>query len=314
VSAGGVDVTGATVVVAALLVGAAAAIPAPVHAAGQRLRSLGTEQTSTGAGSRSSRIGGRAGSRLAGSRVWVRVRRLVGTGGGPLAGLLAGLVAGLVGVLVAGPVGGCAATAYAIAGHWAWRRSRRRRSEEAEQAAGAAALAGLADDLRAGRPPLTALRTALTDLAARHGQGSGVDSALVAMRDAVMAGADPTDVLRGDAGALAPALRKLAATWALTDLGVPLADVVDRLDAELRAAGRSRERIAAHTAAARTTAWLVAALPPVGLAMGQGMGADPLRVLATTPIGACCTFGAVALHLAGFAWAGRLGRPRRAGA
>lgn len=214
-------------------------------------------------------------------------------------------------VVVAGVVGGLAALAYGGAGWLALRRRAQARAATAVRAAGAVALAGLADDLRAGLTPHAALHTAV--LAIERGPlNDEVRAALAAVRTgATRAGAGPDDVvraLRAVSGPLAPALRRLAAAWALTDSGIPLADVVDRLDVELRLQRRAADRAEAHTASARMTARLVAGLPLVGLGIGQLLGAQPLTVLTGTPAGAVCALVAVALHLAGFAVTGRLGR------
>jgi tight adherence protein B len=76
----------------------------------------------------------------------------------------------------------------------------------------------------------------------------------------------------------------------------------------LRQHRRAADRAEAHTASARMTARLVAFLPIFGLAIGQLLGAHPFAVLTGRPVGAVCAVAAIALHLAGFAWASRLGR------
>jgi tight adherence protein B len=200
--------------------------------------------------------------------------------------------------MATGPVGAALLAAYAAAGVRAGCRRRRAREDADVRAAGADALAGLADDVRAGLPPSAALGAALDGLAEQPGVRASL-STLDAAGDVVPA-------LRAVAGPLAPAMGRLAAAWALTDAGVPLADVVDRLDEELRAAARAAERMAAQTASARATARLVAALPVVGLAIGAALGADPVRVLTGTVPGAACAVAAAVLHLVGFAWAGRI--------
>jgi tight adherence protein B len=247
------------------------------------------------------------------------------------------VVAAVVSALVlagalAGPVGVLAVTAYGAAGWWALRKRARARADAATRAAGAVALAGLADDLRAGQTPLTALHTAMLALepepaiapvraalaAARvglvrtpHPSGSsrsGASSGWPHSSGGEGADGDLVGALRAVSGPLAPALRRLAAAWALTDIGIPLAEVVDRLDVELRLQRRAADRVEAHTASARMTARLVACLPVLGLGIGQLLGASPFEVLTRERAGAACAAVAIVLHLVGFAWASRLGR------
>ena len=102
--------------------------------------------------------------------------------------------------------------------------------------------------------------------------------------------------------------RLASSVWRLAEqTGAPAADLVERIEADARAMDRSRAAAAAQAAGARATAWLLAALPLGGIALGYGIGVDPLRVLLHTPVGAACTTGALVLQLAGLAWADRLG-------
>lgn len=104
---------------------------------------------------------------------------------------------------------------------------------------------------------------------------------------------------------LAGALRRVA-----DQTGAPLADLLERAAADARSSDRIRAVAAAQAAGAQATAWLLAALPAAGIALGYAIGADPLRVLLHTPIGAGCAVGAIALQVAGLEWADRLIRPR----
>jgi tight adherence protein B len=86
-----------------------------------------------------------------------------------------------------------------------------------------------------------------------------------------------------------------------------LAELVERIEADLRATDRGLAAAAAQAAGARATAWLLAALPLGGIALGYGIGVDPLRVLLHTPIGAGCVVVATTLQGVGLLWAERLG-------
>jgi tight adherence protein B len=104
-----------------------------------------------------------------------------------------------------------------------------------------------------------------------------------------------------------------AAVWRLAErTGAPAADLVERIEADSRAADRATATAAAQSAGAQVTALLLAALPLGGIALGYGIGADPLHVLLHTGLGAACAIGAVLLQCAGLLWADRLvsGPPR----
>ena len=148
-------------------------------------------------------------------------------------------------------------------------------------------LGALAADLRAGLPP--------GDLEADAARAS---SAAPTSRASSAAGS-PADLLR---------LRELTgAGWRLAErTGAPVAELVERIEADARAADRARASAAAQAAGARATAMLLAGLPAGGIALGYAIGVDPMRVLLHTPLGAACAGGALILQLGGLAWADRL--------
>jgi tight adherence protein B len=97
------------------------------------------------------------------------------------------------------------------------------------------------------------------------------------------------------------------AVWRLAEqTGAPAADLVERIEADARAADRARAGAAAQAAGAQATALLLAALPLAGIGLGYTIGADPLQVLLHTPLGAACAVGAVLLQCGGMLWADRL--------
>ncbi|MEU8073458.1 hypothetical protein AB0B20_27275 [Micromonospora sp. NPDC049151] len=89
--------------------------------------------------------------------------------------------------------------------------------------------------------------------------------------------------------------------------GAPLADLLERIEADARAADRGLAAAAAQAAGARATAWLLAALPLGGIGLGYGIGVDPVAVLLHTPVGAGSAIAAVVLQAGGLLWAERLG-------
>jgi tight adherence protein B len=100
-----------------------------------------------------------------------------------------------------------------------------------------------------------------------------------------------------------------ASVWRLAErTGAPAADLVERIEADARAADRAAASAAAQAAGAQATALLLAGLPVGGIGLGVAIGADPVRVLLRTPIGAACAIVAVLLQAAGLLWAERLAR------
>ncbi|MFI5934875.1 hypothetical protein [Actinoplanes sp. NPDC051494] len=110
----------------------------------------------------------------------------------------------------------------------------------------------------------------------------------------------------GRLGELAGATERLA-----RQTGAPVADLVERIEADARAADRARASAAAEAAGAQTTALLLAILPVAGIALGYGIGADPLDIMLHTPLGAACAIAAALLQGIGLLWANRLARGPR---
>ncbi|MEU9173073.1 type II secretion system F family protein [Streptomyces sp. NPDC048420] len=118
-------------------------------------------------------------------------------------------------------------------------------------------------------------------------------------------------------GALAVAARRpgaeglsgLAACWRVAvDQGAGLAAGLDRLEGALRAERDQRADLRAQLAGARSTAWMLAALPALGLGLGAALGADPLHVLLHTGAGLGCLLVGGVLEGVGMWWAMRIVR------
>jgi tight adherence protein B len=193
----------------------------------------------------------------------------------------AALLAALAGGSLGGPVASLAAGAYAAAAVLLWAAARRAR---AERRAGLIALdlvAGIAADLRAGADP-----------------ESVVAKSLPSLRDAGRQGAVLAD--------------RIGAACRVADaVGARLAELLDRLETDARGITRAQAVAAAQAAGAQATAWLLAALPAAGIGLGYGVGADPLRVLLHTRIGATCAVVAISFQAAGLTWSQRLTRSIR---
>ena len=191
-----------------------------------------------------------------------------------VAGLLGGAVS--TALLAGGPVAAAVVSVYAGLAARALRRRVARGQESAARSAALDDLVALAADLRAGLPP------------AATGGGLPLGAA---------GGGLPAERLA----------RLTASVWRLAErTGAPAADLIERIEADARAADRAAAKAAAQGAGAQATAMLLAGLPLGGIGLGFGIGADPLRVLLHTPIGAACAVGAVLLQCGGLLWAERL--------
>jgi tight adherence protein B len=139
-------------------------------------------------------------------------------------------------------------------------------------------LAALAADLRAGLPPAVVLS------AGGPPAGPGI-SASAELRVAELT----------------------AAVWRLAErTGAPAAELVERIEADARAADRAQASAAAQAAGAQATALLLAALPLGGIALGYGIGVAPLQILLHTALGSTCAIVAALLQSVGLLWADRL--------
>nr|WP_258397729.1 hypothetical protein [Micromonospora noduli] len=191
-----------------------------------------------------------------------------------------GLLGGGVGAVVGGPVAAVAVAGYGTLAVRAALRWRANRGAERDRRRGLDQLCGLAADLRAGLPVPRALEVAA-------GEHDGA-SRLRQLTSAAVRLADRT--------------------------GAPLAELVERIEADVRATDRGLAAAAAQAAGARATAWLLAALPVGGIGLGYGIGVDPMAVLLHSTVGGASAVVAVALQIVGLLWAERLGAtPGRAG-
>ncbi|MDG4763387.1 hypothetical protein O7632_04580 [Solwaraspora sp. WMMD406] len=203
--------------------------------------------------------------------VYHRRRRLLAAasvGGGTLGWCLGGPVA----AVVLAAYGGLAGRAV-VRRHFGQQRQRRREQR-------IDALAAMAADLRAGLPVRPADLSPARSAGRVRGTGRGTDDRLAALT--------------------------AAATRLAEQTGAPLADLLERIEADARSTDRSRDAAMAQAAGATATAWLLAGLPAGGIALGYGIGVDPLAVLLHTPIGGACAVIALGLQLAGLAWTERL--------
>ncbi|MBJ7332110.1 MAG: type II secretion system F family protein [Solirubrobacteraceae bacterium] len=208
---------------------------------------------------------------------------------------LAALVLLAAGWVVAGPAVG---VLLAILAPWAittatrWRRARWR----ARLAEGAAAVArGLADALGAGH----SIRGAFTEAGARAGVPGPAGDELRAAGAALVVGRRTDDVLRQWARrASDPAYDTIVAAVLLQrDAGGDLARLLREVAGALEQSARARADARAATAQARFTAWLVAGLPVVALALAELASPGYLLDLLAEPIPALMVGAAIGLEL-----------------
>lgn len=192
-----------------------------------------------------------------------------------LAAFVAGIGAMTAGV-AAGPVAAVLGAVYAAVPMLIASGRRRDRSRDRAAAGAMDLLATIAADLRAGADPAI-----------------------------VIAGTTPSMRASGREGTML-ADRVAAAVRVAEITGARLADVLDRLETDARGLARARGIAIAQATGAEATAWLLAALPIAGIALGYGIGADPLRVLLHTRIGAVCALAAVSFQITGLVWSRRL--------
>ncbi|WP_327354456.1 type II secretion system F family protein [Streptomyces sp. NBC_01304] len=184
------------------------------------------------------------------------------------------------------------------------RARERRRARAARVDAVIALCAALAGEVRAGRQPGAALLAAARSAEGAVGLGGGAAGVLAAARF----GGDVPGALRAAAREPgAEGLLGLAACWCVAvDRGAGLASGLGRLTEALRAEREQRADLRAQMATPRSTAVLLAVLPVVGLLMGTGIGAEPLRVLLHTPAGLACLLVGGVLEGVGVWWAVRI--------
>jgi tight adherence protein B len=203
----------------------------------------------------------------------------------------------LAGAVVSTPLVAALAGTAAFVGSRAWLTGRGQRATDDRLRSLADGLGALAADLRSGRALDAATGAAVT--ACADGEcGPALARALRAPSALPSGTSEP--LLREALGRISAAVLLSGRT------GCSLAAVAGAVEDDLRARHRHRLELRSGTAAPRASAALLAALPLLGLAMGNGVGADPWGVLTGTGVGQVLLVGGFALEAAGLAWSGRL--------
>lgn len=210
--------------------------------------------------------------------------------------------AAAIGLLAFGP-GGAAATTLITATLWRLRKIRRAQDETIAAVEGLAeALRSFADALRTGAHPVAAAEAAADDA---HPAAATV---LLTIATASRLGGDVELALAtADLPALANHLPELGMAVRLsTRNGLPLADVLDAARRDLQLRARHAKSVQALMAGPRATATILAALPLIGIALGESTGASPIHVLADTGIGQVMLVLGALLISAGLLWTAKL--------
>lgn len=233
---------------------------------------------------------------LAGAAAWLAWRP-PGVAPRPLRAGVAGAVVAVGGVLVV-PDGwgvplllavgaGVAISALRLRG---WRRAAAVEASSRIQVA----CGGLASSLAAGVPVATALEVAAADWPPLE----------VVHRSAHLGGRVPErlrTLAEEEPGA--GDLRLVAAAWQVAERGgAGLAPAIGSVAGLLRRQAATRRLVRSELASARATARLLAGLPVLTLALGSGLGGNPVAFLLTTPVGLACLGGGLAFAFAGIWW------------
>ncbi|MCT2582498.1 type II secretion system F family protein [Actinophytocola gossypii] len=205
--------------------------------------------------------------------------------------------AAAAGWLVAGLPGAAAAAVALVTLQRRWHARQTRTRSLTATAALAEAVHSLVAALRTGAHPADAAESAATD---------APPSAAGPMR-AVAAVARLNGDITQALSTAPPVQHRIARAWSLAQRhGLPLADVLEAVARDLDQRVRFTRQVLARMAGPRTSATVLAALPALGIALGEAMGAHPLHVLTTTPLGGALLVVGVAFLAAGITWTARL--------
>ncbi|GAB2936221.1 hypothetical protein GCM10027047_36060 [Rhodococcus aerolatus] len=223
-----------------------------------------------------------------------RVRRPVGALGAAAAGFT-------VGVLLGGVLPGAALALAAATAQRRWRARRTARRDAAEVGALVAGLEVVVAELRVGAHPATACATAAEEV------DEPVRTVLAEAAARCRLGGSAAEGLTTGPGALAAELERVAAAWRVADeRGVALAELLDAVRVDVAGRVAFRSRADAGLAGPRATAAVLAALPLLGIGLGEAVGAAPVGLLLGTPTGGVLLLVGTALACAGLAWTARI--------
>ena len=197
-----------------------------------------------------------------------------------------------------------ALSAAMVAGTWQLRRRRRSAHRRARQEGQAltSALELLTGELRAGAHPVRAFEAAAGETAGSVGAGLRTVAARAGL------GADVPAGLRAAAAQsrLGAHWERLAACWELaSQQGLPIGVLMRTAQLDIAERQRYCAQVDAAMAGARATATILAALPVLGVVLGELLGAAPATFLSRGG-GSWVLFIGALLLCAGVLWSGRI--------
>lgn len=200
------------------------------------------------------------------------------------------LIAPALALPLSGPGGAVATGLLTIVARQEWLTHRRAATDLTDAGHAATALRTMVAELRAGAHPVTAAEAAADAV-----------PAFSADLRALAASA------RFDGPLTAPSLPELAAAWTLARRhGLPMADILDTTRRDVEAGIAFGRRMRAKLAGPKASAAVLTGLPAACLALGEAMGASPLRILTSTVAGQAFLAAGSALVWGGATWSRNL--------
>jgi tight adherence protein B len=212
------------------------------------------------------------------------------------------ITAAVVGWFIAGIGGAIATTLLATTIRRQLRTHAKNRTSLVAVDGLAEALRSFVASLRTGAHPATAAESAAEDA---HPEAATAMRAVAAATRLDGNVAAALDIARSPT--LTTALSRLTTAWQLAQRhGLPLADVLDAVRRDLEQRARFTRQVIARMTGPKASALALSLLPLIGIALGETIGAHPLRLLTTTALGQTLLVTGVAFLCAGIAWSGRI--------
>lgn len=223
-------------------------------------------------------------------------------------------VAALAGVAAIGAIGGLAlgVAAGMVGGLLThqWRRRRAGATAERRDTELSRALSAMIAELSVGAPPTAACAVAADELRSADPAAPLADGLTWLAGRAELGGAAAVAALAGGPGTGTvgdPAWTRIARAWSTAARhGLPMAELLASLRADVGARRDFAESTRAGLAGPRATAVVLAGLPILGVALGQAMGAGPLAVLLGGGAGSMLLVIGTGLAVAGVLWSERI--------
>lgn len=227
------------------------------------------------------------------------------------------LCAPIVALSVGGFAGAAASSIVVALVVWLRRRRRRTNAYEEQREDMLTALGLMIAELSVGAPPARACAEAAQELSRQRGATCEVAEGLTVLAARAELGGrivvdqdDAHGVSRSRQSASTSTLqswRRIAVAWQTAEQsGVPMADLLEALRADLVARRAFTERTRAGLAGPRATAVVLAGLPLLGIGLGQATGAQPVQVLLGGGLGGALLVIGTALVAAGMIWTERI--------